>query len=40
NRKSISECLANELLLASRGDVNSFAISKRDESERVAASAR
>ena len=40
NKKSISECLANELLLEARGDVNSFAISKKDEAERVAASAR
>lgn len=40
NKKSISECLANEILLASKGDMNSFAVSKKEEVERVAASAR
>lgn len=40
NKKSIQECLANELILASKGDMNSFSISKKEEMERVAASAR
>lgn len=40
NRKSISECLADEILLASKGDGNSFAVGRKDEMERVAASAR
>ncbi|MBN1390129.1 MAG: 30S ribosomal protein S7 [Candidatus Thermoplasmatota archaeon] len=39
NRKSISECLASELIAASKGDIQSFAVSKRDEAERVAKSA-
>jgi len=38
--KPIEECLANEILLASKGDMNSFSISKKEEMERVAASAR
>jgi len=40
NRKSAEQCLAEEVMLASKGDMNSFAVSKRDEYERVAASAR
>jgi len=40
NRKSIEECLANEIILAANGDINSFAISKKEEIERVAQSAR
>jgi len=36
----IEACLANELLMASKGDINSFAVAKRDEVERVAGSAR
>ncbi|MGA1873962.1 MAG: 30S ribosomal protein S7, partial [Thermoplasmatota archaeon] len=39
NKKSISECLAGELIAASKGDIQSFAVSKRDEVERVAKSA-
>ncbi|MEM2839186.1 MAG: 30S ribosomal protein S7 [Thermoplasmata archaeon] len=38
--QSISECLANEIMLAANNDMNSFAIAKREEIERVAASAR
>lgn len=38
--QSISECLANEIILASNNDMNSFAIAKKEEIERVAASAR
>lgn len=40
NKKSIASCLAEEILLASRGDMNSFAVSKKEEIERVAGSAR
>lgn len=39
NKRSISECLAAELIAASKGDIQSFAVSKRDEVERVAKSA-
>ena len=38
--KSISECLADELINASRGSSNSFAVKKKDEMERVAKSNR
>lgn len=38
--KHISQCLADEIILASNGDMNSAAVSKRDEIERVAMSAR
>jgi small subunit ribosomal protein S7 len=40
NTKSIQECLADELILASKNDMNSFAVSKKEEVERVASSAR
>jgi len=40
NSKSIEVCLANELMLAAKGDMNSAAISKKDEVERIAGSAR
>ena len=40
SKRSVSDCLANELILASKGDMNSFAVSKKDEIERVAGSAR
>jgi len=40
NIKSISECLADELINASRGSSNSYAIKKKDELERVAKSNR
>ncbi|MEM0449914.1 MAG: 30S ribosomal protein S7 [Methanomassiliicoccales archaeon] len=40
NTKPIHECLADELILASKNDMNSFAVSKKEEVERVAASAR
>lgn len=39
NKKSIAECLSGELIAASKGDIQSFAVSKRDEMERVAKSA-
>ncbi len=38
--KSIKTCLANEIILASKSDMNSFAVSKKEEMERIAASAR
>ncbi len=40
NSKSIEVCLANEIVLASKKDMNSFSVSKKEELERVAASAR
>jgi len=40
NRKHMEMCLADEIILASKGDMNSYAISKKEESERIAASAR
>ncbi|MCL4326108.1 MAG: 30S ribosomal protein S7 [Candidatus Thermoplasmatota archaeon] len=36
----ISKALANEIVLASKGDVNSYAVSKKAEIERIASSAR
>ena len=36
NIKTISECLADEIMHAARGSSNSFAIKKKDEVERVA----
>lgn len=40
NRKSAEECLADELILASKGDMNSFSVNRKEELERVAQSAR
>jgi len=40
NVKSISECLAEELINAAKGSSNSYAIKKKDELERVAKSNR
>ncbi len=40
NRKAVEECLADEIFLASKGDMQSSAIAKKEELERVAASAR
>ena len=40
NVKSIVDCLSDEIIRASTGDMNSYAISKKDELERVAGSAR
>jgi len=40
NTKSVEVCLANEIMLAAKGDMNSAAISKKEEIERIAASAR
>ena len=36
NSKSVSECLADELVNAAKGSSNSYAIKKKDELERVA----
>jgi small subunit ribosomal protein S7 len=40
NKKSISEALAEEIILASSNDPNSYAIKRKDEIERIARSAR
>jgi small subunit ribosomal protein S7 len=40
NKKSIQDCLATEIIAAAKNDMNSFAISKKEEIERVAKSAR
>merc|ERR1711992_210373 len=40
NIKSIAECLSDELINASKGSSNSYAIKKKDELERVAKSNR
>ena len=40
NRKPMLQCLADEILLASKGDVTSYAVAKKDEIERIAQSAR
>lgn len=38
--KTIEEALADEIILASKNDINSFAIKKKNEQERVAMSSR
>ena len=38
--KSISECLADEIMLAAKNDMNSYSIAKKEEIERVSSSAR
>ena len=40
NLKSVSECLADEIVNAARGSSNSYAIKKKDEIERVSKSNR
>ncbi|MEE9237786.1 MAG: 30S ribosomal protein S7 [Thermoplasmata archaeon] len=40
NPKPIHECLADEILMAANGDINAYAIGRKEEMERVAASAR
>jgi len=40
NVKTIAECLADELMNAAKGSSNSYAIKKKDETERVAKSNR
>jgi len=39
-KKTLSQALADELILAAKNDQNSYAIKKRDETERMARSAR
>ncbi|MCS7109195.1 MAG: 30S ribosomal protein S7 [Candidatus Micrarchaeota archaeon] len=39
-KATLAEALANEIILAATGDVNSYAIRKKDETERMARSAR
>lgn len=39
NKKSLADCLANELLMASNEDSRSFALRKKEEKERVAKAA-
>lgn len=39
NKKSVAECLANELIFASEEDTRSFALQKKEEKERVAKAA-
>ncbi len=40
SRKPIGECLADEIIAASKGDVNCYSVRKKEEVERVSASAR
>jgi len=40
NRRSISDTLANEIILAANNDVNSYAIKRKNEIERMARSAK
>ncbi|MDD2666252.1 MAG: 30S ribosomal protein S7 [Methanocellales archaeon] len=40
NKRSIEECLASEIIAASKYDVKSFSISRKGEKERVAKAAR
>ena len=40
NPRPIEECLANEIMAAARADPSSYALRRRDEVERIAASAR
>ncbi len=39
-KRSVAQCLAAELMSAAKNDPNNYAVRKKDESERVAASAR
>jgi small subunit ribosomal protein S7 len=40
NKKRMEQCLADEIMKAAENDLNSFAVSKKNEMERVAKSAR
>lgn len=40
NAKTIAECLADEIINASKGSSNSYAIKKKDEIERVSKASR
>lgn len=38
--KPMEECLANEIILAAKGDMGSFAVAKKEDTERIALSGR
>ncbi|MCJ7570512.1 MAG: 30S ribosomal protein S7 [Candidatus Thermoplasmatota archaeon] len=40
NKKSVENCLADEIIKASKNDVSSFAVAKKNDAERIAKSAR
>lgn len=40
NRRTLSQALANELILAANNDINSYAIKRKNETERMARSAK
>ncbi|PTD93425.1 30S ribosomal protein S7 [archaeon SCG-AAA382B04] len=40
NKKDIVDCLADEIIKASKSDMDSYAVSKKEEKERVAKAAR
>ncbi len=40
NKKPIEECLAEELILAANNDMKSFAVARKEETERIAKGAR
>ena len=40
SKRTLTSCIINELNKAAAGDVTSFAVSKKEELERIAASAR
>ncbi len=40
SKRTLTSCIINELTKAASGDVTSFAVSKKEELERIAASAR
>jgi small subunit ribosomal protein S7 len=40
SKKDVSECLADELIAAARGDTKSYSVSKKEERERVAIASR
>jgi len=40
NKKSVENCLADEIIKSSKNDVSSFAVAKKNDAERIAKSAR
>ncbi len=40
SKRTLTQCIVNEVMKAAEGDVSSFAVAKREETERIAASAR
>ena len=40
SKRTLTQCIINELTKASKGDVTSFAVAKKEEVQRIAASAR